>query len=346
MPKDSVTAREQQPWLPSPEKSFDEQYLASTTSAAIFDRSGIATLEAKGADAERFLQNMLSASVDKLVDGAGTAATFLTNKGKLVAVLRVFREGAGFRIETEAERETPLLEQLSRFIISEDVSLAPAPTEDASISVVGPLASAWAGDALQSDLAGMNHLDIRRVKTPMDVRVIARQDEPSARFDIVGAADAVQSLVDGVVSRGAVIAGDDLEETRRVESGRPRFGVDIDESHMPLEASLDEAIHFDKGCYIGQEYVVRLAHRGQLQKKLVGVRIEDENAPSPPSTVSLGERQVGTLTSARYSPRLRAVAAIGFLLREAFEPGTRVEVASTDGTTSDGIVSSLPFSTD
>jgi glycine cleavage system aminomethyltransferase T len=111
---------------------------------------------------------------------------------------------------------------------------------------------------------------------------------------------------------------------------------------MPLEAGLDEAINFDKGCYIGQEYVVRLAHRGHLNRKLVGIKIavdrERPDVPAAESSVTAGGKEAGWLTSAAYSPTLGAIVALGYLRKEFFEPGTQVTVAGKTG-----VVTPLPF---
>ena len=130
-----------------------------------------------------------------------------------------------------------------------------------------------------------------------------------------------------------------VSELRRIESGIPRFGVDMDESHFPQEAGLDDAISFQKGCYIGQEYVVRLAHRGHLNRKLVGLVVPSGLKPSPGSRILRGEEEVGVVRSSADSPEHEGALALAYLKREAFEPGTSVAIEGG----AEATVSALPF---
>jgi folate-binding protein YgfZ len=137
---------------------------------------------------------------------------------------------------------------------------------------------------------------------------------------------------------GAVRGGELVRETRRIEASRPLFGVDMDESHFPLEASLDEAVSFQKGCYIGQEYVARLAHRGHLNRKLSGMSLAGPEAPSRGSAVLRDGEEVGLVTSAAFSPAMSRTLAFAYLKRGHWEPGTELTVG-----TKAAVVSSLPF---
>ena len=140
------------------------------------------------------------------------------------------------------------------------------------------------------------------------------------------------------IDGGAVRGGERLAETRRIEAGRPRFGIDMDESHIPLEAGLDEAISFDKGCYIGQETIVRIAHRGHVNRKLSGILLDGSTVPARGATVSAEGRDVGAMTSAAISPALGGVVSLAYLKPEISSPGTQVEVENRPGR-----VASLPF---
>jgi len=322
----------------SPENDFEAQYRAASEGAALFDRSDRARIEVTGKDRESFLQNMLSASVDTIPKGHGVEATFLTVKGKLVASLTVFKDDDRLILETEATRRDPLIAALSRYIISEDVTLEASGSFEASLGVDGPGASALLAKLLDEDVSRIASLGRLETCDSGSFRVIATGDEAQPSFDIQGGFDEVAALIDPASRHGAVISSDALAETRRIEAGRARFGVDYDDSHIPLEASLDEAIHFDKGCYIGQEYVVRLAHRGQLQKKLVGLLVEGNEPPPPGAIVTMEGREVGAITSARFSPGRDAVVAFGFLRREAFAPETSVSVTLDDGTSRRAVV--------
>lgn len=318
-------------------ESFETQYRAAMESAVVLDRSHLTRVSATGSERAAFLHNMLSADVKNLDESRGAEATFLTSKGKLVADLAVFNVGDRILMETESSRARALIEALSRYIISEDVTLELV-EDEASFSVEGPGASKLLEDianAASSELDDLPHLGV----VSGDVRIAARKRDPSSRFDVAAPPAVALALLEAARDRGATIGESKLAQTRRIEAGRPSFGIDMDESHMALEAGLDEAINFGKGCYIGQEYVVRLAHRGHLNRKLVGVRIDAEAPPPAGARLTSNGTDAGELTSAAYSPSLGATVALGYVKRPFFEPGTTVEVEGGLR----GTVAKLPF---
>jgi folate-binding protein YgfZ len=129
-------------------------------------------------------------------------------------------------------------------------------------------------------------------------------------------------------------------EALRIEAGLPRYGVDVSEDYFPFEANLESAISFQKGCYIGQEVVVRATTRGGAKKKLVGLRVEDDAAgPLAAGTVIAGEGKddAGVVTSSVVSPRL-GVIALAYLHHSLWAPGTRVQVGGRSAE-----VCGLPF---
>jgi folate-binding protein YgfZ len=137
----------------------------------------------------------------------------------------------------------------------------------------------------------------------------------------------------------------DTLDVLRVEAGRPAFLVDMDEHTIPLEAGLeDRAISFTKGCYIGQEVIVRIMHRGQgrVAKKLVGLLLEGNEPPRAASPIVADDREIGRVTSAVRSPALGRAIALGYVHRDFLEPGTPVTVQSPGGRLA-ATVSRLPF---
>ena len=316
--------------------SFEAQYDAASEAAAIFDRSHRVRIEAVGKDAESFLHNMLSADIKKLGPQSGTAATFLTTKGKLVSDMTVYRVGERFLMELEALRAEFLIQGLSRYIISEDVTLSLL--DEAAFSLEGPQSAALLCILMgcaPAELEELPHLGFRSVGS---ARVTAIRNASSPRFDVAAAPDEAVSLAEKALGEGAVIGSSELAEVRRIEAGQPRFGIDMDDAHMPAEAGLADAIDFDKGCYIGQEYVVRLAHRGHLNRKLVGLRIDGDEAVAYGTPITSEGKEAGELKSVAFSPGFAAVLALAYIKRDFFEPGTIVSVAGRKAT-----VTSLPF---
>ncbi len=325
------------------EASFERGYRAAIEGALALDRSHLATIAARGKDRESFLQNMLTNDVRALAPFTGVPAAFLTNKGKLVSDLLVLKTDDSFLLRMERERAEPFRKVLDRYIIAEDVALESLAEKEATFSLEGPKASGILAELAglpASVLDGLAHLHFRTLEVSgIPALVLAKKSELTPRFDVSAVPESAKMLVERVLERGALLGGEGVREARRIEASRPRFGTDMDESHLPLEAALDEAISFQKGCYIGQEYVVRLSHRGHLNRRLSGLRLAGREAPSPGAKVLHEGEEVGTVTSSAYSPAFGQVLALAYLKRGHWEPGTQVTVADAPAT-----VSSLPFS--
>jgi folate-binding protein YgfZ len=307
-------------------------------SAVILDRAHLAAVAARGKDRESFLQNMLTNDVRSLVTGAGIPAAFLTVKGKLVSDLQVFKAKDAFLLEMERERVEIFRKALDRYIISEDVVLESLAEKEATFSIEGPeaarIVSAIAGFA-KAELEDLAELQFRM---GAHARVSARRRELTPRFDLTAPPDESRRLLQKALDQGAVEGGETLRETRRIEASRPRFGIDFDDSHLPLEAGLDSAISFQKGCYIGQEYVVRVAHRGHVNRKLSGLILGGGEPAAAGAAVHRGAEEAGTITSSVFSPSFGGVLALAYLKRGFWEPGTELSVGGASA-----LVSPLPF---
>jgi folate-binding protein YgfZ len=131
-------------------------------------------------------------------------------------------------------------------------------------------------------------------------------------------------------------------EILRVEAGWPWSGVDFDDNNLLMEALTQDHVSFTKGCYIGQEVVIRIEHRGHLTKRLSGLVVAGEAVPSPGATILSGDRQVGHVTSAVFSPGRNRVIALGYLRREFWDPGTKLRISS-EGQPLGAEVVLLPF---
>jgi hypothetical protein len=159
---------------------------------------------------------------------------------------------------------------------------------------------------------------------------------------VVVPVESAERLTAGMLRAGALAIDADVVEVCRVESGRPRFGLDMTDDTIPLEAGIeDRAISLTKGCYVGQEIVIRILHRGQgrVARRLVGLSLESSAAvPARGTVIRSVERVVGAVTSAVQSPALGRVIALGYVHRDFTTPGTTLSVDGTAAT-----VASLPF---
>ena len=135
-----------------------------------------------------------------------------------------------------------------------------------------------------------------------------------------------------LIDAGAVPVSDDVAEALRIEAGRPRFGVDMTTDTIPLEAGIeDRAISFTKGCYVGQEVIVRVMHRGhgRVARRLVSIVIAGGDVPARGDKILLGDRTVGEITSATASPKAGSPLALGYVQREHAVAGTEVTVGGS-----------------
>ncbi|MBV8432218.1 MAG: folate-binding protein, partial [Solirubrobacterales bacterium] len=199
------------------------------------------------------------------------------------------------------------------------------------ISLIGPGAFALTGDEALLDVP--EHTHRKRELGGISVRVIRTDVE----IDLLCAASDTESVRAWAVAAGAVPVTEELAEALRVERGRPRYGLDLDDTVIPQEAGLNErAVSFTKGCYVGQETVARLYYRGKPNRQLRGLKL---SAPAQTGDlIRSGEREVGHLGSVAVSPRLGAIALA--IVRREVPVGATVTVDQGDTT---ALVVDLPF---
>jgi len=320
--------------------SVSTDYRAITEACGLHDRSERGKLALTGTEAKSFLQGQVSNDVEALTPGQGCYAAFLTPKGKMLGDLRILDAGNELLLDTERPCLQELFNMIRRFSIGYDVQLHKRTLECGLTSLIGPRAAAVAGvtglsseehSHLTAEIAGV---PVRAVRTDVGV-------------DLLCAAGSTDALRTALEEAGAVPVGAQAVECLRVEHGRPRYGIDLDDTVIPQEAGLNaRAVSFTKGCYVGQETVARLYYRGKPNRHLRGLRL---TAPaSAGDEIVLDGRKVGSLGSVVVSPRLGPIA-LAFVRREV-EPGSVVIVAGVgDQSGADAIeaeVVELPFGPD
>jgi folate-binding protein YgfZ len=296
------------------------EYEALTRRCGLVDRSERGKLLLTGTDAKDFLHGQVTNDVLALSPGSGCYAAFLTHKGKMLGDLRVLDGGdAGLWLDTERSALQELFNMIRRYKLGRDVELHKRTLERGLLSLVGPAAREVAG---AEDLPATEHAHRLAAIAGAPVRLVITD----AGVDVVCDAEAVPAVRDALVAAGAAPCSGEAAEVVRVESGRPRFGIDLEpEAVIPQEAGLnDRAVSFTKGCYVGQETVARLFYRGRPNRHLRGLRLSE---PVPAGTpVRDGEREVGHVTSPVISPRLGAIALA--LVRRETGVSTTVDVGA------------------
>ncbi len=306
------------------------EYQAIIEACGVLDRSERGKLALTGAGAKRFLQGQVSNDVEALAAGRGCYAAFLSPKGKMLGDLRVLDTGEELWLDTERVALQDLFNMIRRFSIGYDVQLHKRTVQMGLLSLLGPRSGELAGledlpaEENASVAAQIDSVPARAVRTDLGVDLFC------------DAAD-TDALSEALRERGARPVSEAVAECVRIERGRPRYGIDLDDTVIPQEAGLNaRAVSFTKGCYVGQETVARLYYRGKPNRELRGLRLSE---PAPQGAeVTLGDRVVGRLASVAESPSLGSIALA--LVRREAPPGSEVSVGS-DGIK--GVVVELPF---
>ena len=273
--------------------------------SALLDLSARAKFRIVGADRFRFLNGQITNDLRKASASAAIEACMLSAKGKTNAHLFISESEAGFQLDAESELREALAARLDRYIIADDVQLEDITERFAMFHVIGEVPPTLPGEwhAIQSTRLGRPGWDFWIDMAEHD----AAWQELSAIFPFLNDIDA---------------------ETFRIEMGIPRWGRELTEEIIPVEANLEtRAIDYEKGCYIGQEVISRMKMSGQTNKRLCGILSLDEEplAIGMRFVLPRDEKEVGWITSVTRSERLQKEIALGFVKRGANSIGTRLE---------------------
>lgn len=298
-----------------------DQYRALHETAGFLPRTDRGRLVLRGGDRRTYLQGLLSNDVAALTPGASCYAALLTAQGRMISDMRVFELGDCVLLDLEAAVTAAVREHLDRFVITEDVTVEDVTATLAQVGLYGPKA----GEVLAA----------ARAAGPEPLHVLPGGDLGVDGVDLVVPAEQEPALLGALAAAGAVRISLDTAEVTRIEAGIPRFLVDMDTSTIPLEAGIeDRAISLTKGCYVGQEVIIRVLHRGggRVAKRLVRLAIDAADA-APGDLVFAGEREVGRITSAVDSPKAGRRVALGYVHRDFAEPGTKLNVRNAPAVT-------------
>lgn len=310
-----------------------------TEACGLLDRCERGKLALTGAGAIEFLNGQVTNELATLEPGEGRYAAFLTHKGKMLGDVRILAVASSddptspieLLLDTERASLQELFDMIRRFKIGYEVELHKRTLERGLLSLIGPTATAVAG------AAGLGEEEQSNTPVQLD-GVNALAVRTYVGVDVLCDARDTAQLTASLLARGAVAVSEDAAECVRIERGRPRYGVDVDDSVIPQEAGLNErAVSFTKGCYVGQETVARLFYKGKPNRHLRGLKL---SAPAVSGTeLRLGERVVGHVASVTVSPTFGPIALA--LVRREAEPGAVVDVGDGRGTAE---VVELPFS--
>lgn len=321
-------------------------YQAARQRAAFVNRGDRARIVVSGSDRRSYLQGLLTNDIDSLAAGSGCYAAYLTAQGRMIADLWVYELGDAVLLSMDRDVGANVLAKLDQFIFSEDVQLGDVTESFDQIAVLGPAAADVLARAIPSlsrsvlDALPL-HGNVRADRDGAAVIVTRIDDAGEPGFDVYIERQAAEPLTTALRADNVPALDENDAEALRIERGVPRFHRDMDEETIPLEAGIESrAISFNKGCYVGQEVIIRVLHRGhgRVARKLVGLRVDGAAVPAAGATIKAGDRDAGEVTSAAYSPSLQQPIALGYVHRDFVEPGTSVTVGGVAAT-----VSALPF---
>jgi folate-binding protein YgfZ len=323
-------------------------YQAARQRAAWIDRSSRGRLVVSGKDRASYLQGLLTNDIVALTAGSGCYAAYLTPQGRMISDLWVYELGDVILLDLPSvETKNTVLEKLDQFIFSEDVQLGDVTEVFAQIAVIGPASSQVVGALLAESATGLaaltEHACLRGSIAGGSAIVTRITDTGEPGFDVYVEKARLMALTTGLAAAGLTEVDKDTADILRVEAGVPLFHRDMDEDTIPLEAGIEaRAINMNKGCYVGQEVIVRVLHRGhgRVAKKLEGLTLEGDAVPSTGAAITNGDQEIGKITSAVRSPALDRPIALAYLHRDFLQAGTKVTVG-----TANAVVTALPFVT-
>src|SRR5215208_4821680 len=301
--------------------------------AGLIDLSSLrGRIRVRGSEAVMFLNGLITNNMKTLVANRWMHAVFPTVQGRLIGAVRVVRgsspedKNAAFLIDGDAATHEAVLKTISRFTLAGDFHVTDVTGDTALLSLQGKRAIEIVEKVFDVSLAEMPRDGVMETAW-QDGRITLIRATHTAEDGIDVVIDSTQAarLTPALTDAGAQPVGLETLEVLRVEAGIARYGQDIDETNVVLETNLDDAISYTKGCYVGQEIIVRIKHRGHVAKKLTGLKLETDRPIEAGTTIkSTDNKEIGRVTSAVVSPKLGSTIALGYVRYEYIEPGTNV----------------------
>ena len=285
-------------------------------------------IRVSGSEATMFLNGLITNDVKNLAQNRWMRAVFPTVQGRLIGAVRVIRGNElAFLIDTETPSHEAVLKTISRFTLAGDFKVADVTSETALFTVQGQGAAEILQKVFDEGVSDLPENGVGETTwQDVPVTIIRASHTPEDGFDLVIDSTRKAELQQALEDAGAQPVGEDTFEILRVEAGIARFGQDMDETNVVPETNLDDAVSYTKGCYVGQEIIVRIKHRGHPAKKLTALRFETDQQIEPGAVILSKENQeIGRVTSAVVSPRLGSIG-LGYVRYEHIAEGTRLVV--------------------
>ena len=304
-----------------------DEYWSIRNTLGLSDISHFGLLQVTGRDKLSFLNGLLTNEVLKLGTGDGIHSALLNTKARVLADLYIYSREEDLLIDTGDLEGIKVKEILDRFIITEDVQIKDVVSQFVHLTLQGREAA----DQTKALIGSTPENKSLQHKMIGPTTIINRDRTGQTGYDLIIPNDEAEAVWQGLLLKGAMPVGQDALEILRLEAGYPRYGIDVDENVIILEAGFKDAISFTKGCYMGQEVVARATHIGRVNKNLVQFRSETKLTPLRNSKFNSEGKDAGHVTSAAFSPGLKAVVGLGYAQRDFAREGTKLNVESGQG---------------
>ena len=294
----------------------------------VYDLGWRAKIVLAGSDRTRWANGMVTNNIRDLGEGHGNYSFLLSAQGRIQGDLYVYNMGDHLLVDTELWQKPRVLELFDKYIIMDDVEVTDISEKLTAIAVQGPKALEVLRKLGLTTADDVDPLKVdRTVWNGIGISVTRMASNVAMTFEIWLATENALKLWDALVTTGAKPVGTEALEMFRIAAGVPRYGVDMTEKQIPQETEQFHALHFAKGCYLGQEIVERVRSRGAVHRHFAGFAI-DGPAPQPGAEVQVEGKRAGEISSARTIPvkERQQTLALGYIRKESGEPGTVVQV--------------------
>jgi len=319
-------------------ENLPSEFAELVSGCGLVDLSSRAKIALRGSDRVRWLNGMVTNNIRDLAVGKGVYAFLLNPQGHILADMYAYNRAESLTVDTDQSQLEKLVATFDRYIIMDDVELANLSDQLQSVGLAGPNA----GNVLRKagfDFPRLEALQFTDVTWQNAAVTLVRGDHPAVEgYELWLAQEQASSLQNALAQADAKPVGAAALDLLRIAAGIPRYGQDIRERDLPQETSQDRALHFSKGCYVGQEIVERIRSRGAVHRKFAGFEVQG-SLPAPGAKLQAEGKDVGEITSAASLPVKGGErrVAIGYIRRE-FAAGQQVRAGDAQFT-----VTNLPF---
>ena len=309
--------------------SFERDIELLTTEAGLCEPPRASRLELMGPDRERFFGGMVTAPVEGLAPGRGAFGFITDVRGRVLASAAVLTLEDRLWLEIPKGRGRTIIEHLEKYIVTDQVEILPL-GDMASVRIAGPKIAGVLADLGAAAARDLNepwrHAQVEVLD--YQARLVRESHSAVPAFSLWQSSAIAPLMAEDLADAGIARIGAEATEALRIENGHPLWGIDYDDSNLPQETGIPNAVDYEKGCYLGQEIVARVHYRGQPARRMCRLVFEPGHSPAAGAEIEFDGRPAGKVTSVSASPHDDDAIGLALLPRRAVEalPDARVQV--------------------